>query len=312
MQIPFIERVPEQRPLFGIFWNQGFFYFGDEKRMATVTDVKFYKDNRLIVAHRAAAKLYLLDTSEAPYPIIHQIRLGARGRVRKNFFHPDLITLEGNSIYLTSYTRQYAKVTLENDRFKQREIQTIGDDHYHGCAFKNGGLLLGGVESNQITRVNLETGTTSTLDLDEKQPRRIKTIAHEGEDFLLSLDHHEGSSAQPECSGHSWFSHCRQEGQCLVKGDSLLFEDCQIDGAVSRGSLHYLSLHNAQSRCGQIVTVGSEGALKVLKRTPCTSFPHGLDIYDQQLAYSSYSTSSVYIEPLSDFLPIDLEEPPQT
>ena len=304
--------MPEKRPLFGVFWEQGFFYFGDEKRVATVTDVKFYRSNRLIVAHRAAAKLYLLDTSGAPYQIIDQIQLGVRGRVRKRFFHPDLIALEGNSIFPTSYTKQYAKVTVANDRFQQKEIQFIGSDRYHGCAASKEFIFLGGVESNQITRVEVKTGLTSTLDIAAKETRRIKTITQEHESFFLSLDHREDSSKIPGRSEHSSFTQYRQEGRRLVEADSLLFEGCQIDGAVSHGGLHYLSLHDGRNKCGQIVTVGTQGGLKVLKKTACASFPHGLDIYDQKLAYSAYSTSSVYVKPLDHFLPTRGEETNQT
>ncbi|MCH2187366.1 hypothetical protein MK280_16025 [Myxococcota bacterium] len=310
MQIPLIEKVPSQRGLFGPFWPQGYFYFGNERRLATVTDVKFLDHQRLIVAHRAAARLYLLDTSKAPYKIIHRLRLGVRERFRKRFFHPDLMALDGNSVYLSCYGREYAEVRINNDRFTQAAIQSVGTDQYHACATDDDFILLGGTKSNQITRVHKQSGSVSTLDLDTRDPLRIKTIDRQNGTYLLSLDKKEGSSKKPGSHGNAWFSQYRQDGHRLVEVDSILFEGCQIDGAISHNGLHYVSLHDSHEKCGYIITVETRNGLNILKKTVCERFPHGLDVRDQQLAYSTYSTSSVHIEPLSNFQPTPASSQP--
>lgn len=304
MHIELIENVPKKRRLPGVFWRQGGFYFYGQKRVATVTDVKFLSEHRLIVAHRAAAKLSLIDISQEPARVIHSLRLGQREeRFRKHFFHPDLMALDGDSLYLSDYSNRYAKVTISKTRLKLEEILSVGDDNYHGCAVDDEEILLGGVRSQQITRVDKRSGSVRHLDVKTSQSRRIKTIGTHNEFYVLSLDKLRGTPESPECRGDAWFSQYSREGDSLTEVDSVLFRDCQIDGHVSAHGLHFVAIHDGVGQCGYIVTLKITDRIKVVKKTRCDDFPHGLDVYGQKLAYSAYSTSSVHVRPLSDYLP---------
>ena len=303
MQVELIEKVSTKRRLLGIYWPQGEFFFGEQKRVATVTDVKFLAKDRLVVAHRAAAKVYLIDIGQESPRVVHSLRLGYRERFRWNYFHPDLMALEGDSLYISAFSDRYAKVRISGDRLKLESVRAVGDDKYHGCAVKGDAILLGGVSTNQITRVSKADGSVSALDVEMSEPLRIKMISAEGEFYFLSLDRQGSTPTKPGCPGDAWFSQCRMVGGRLVEVDSVFFEGCQIDGAVSSHGLHFVGLHDAAEERGYVVTMRVNDKLEVVKKTRCEDFPHGFDINDQTLAYSSYSTSSVHVRPLSEFLP---------
>ena len=74
MEFIFNETIPK-------FWTQGYFNFGNQKRIATVTDVKFISENKLIVAHRAAAKLYLIELIDNNYIIKDTLLLKYDGSI---------------------------------------------------------------------------------------------------------------------------------------------------------------------------------------------------------------------------------------
>jgi len=39
-----------------------------------------------------------------------------------------------------------------------------------------------------------------------------------------------------------------------------------------------------------------------IKKIKCKNFPHGIDIYNNKLIYTSYANSSIIIEPLDKFI----------
>ena len=303
MQFELAEEVPAKRRLFGVSWSQGEFFFGEQKRVATVTDVKFLSEHRLVVAHRAAAKVYLVDVSEGHARIVHSVRLKYFDRLRRRYFHPDLMALDGDTLYLTAYSDSFATARVLGDRLKLLRVQTVEGDQYHGCAVQDDEVLLGGVSANQIQRASTHGGSRAPLKVGTSEPVRIKMIGVAGEHYYLSLDRQVGSSREPGCIGDAWFSKFRVEDGRLVEVDSVFFERCQVDGAVSGHGLHFVSLHDATEECGYVVTMRDEGRLEVVRKTRCEDFPHGLDIHEQTIAYCSYATSSVYLRPLAEFLP---------
>ena len=303
MQIPLIEKIPTKHRLFGVSWSQGEFFFGSQKRVATVTDVKFLDEDLLVVAHRAAAMIYLIDVAQEKPRIIDRLRLWSRPRFKRYFHHPDLTAFDGRSLYISAYSDRYAEVLVSQRRLRLKGIKTAVGDHYHGCFVTDDSIYLGGVSTEKIVRVSKRDGSLSYVEVEMDEPRRIKTIGTDSGSFFLSLDRQDGSSTQSGCSGDACFSQYRMLDDQLLEVDSVSFERCQIDGAVSAHGLHFLSLQDSVEERGYIVTLKVTDKLEVVKKTPCEDFPHGLDVNETHLAYSCYSTSSVHVHPLSEFLP---------
>ena len=55
-------------------------------------------------------------------------------------------------------------------------------------------LLLGGVSTSQITRVSKVDASVSSLEVEMKEPVRIKMISAEDEFYFLSLDRQVGTT----------------------------------------------------------------------------------------------------------------------
>jgi len=101
MEFFFKENVSNKKIDDGVYFLQHYFSFGNKKRIATVTDVKFINENKLIVAHRAAAKLYLVEISKNSINILETLILKINGE----YFHPDLIAIKENNIYTPDFYR---------------------------------------------------------------------------------------------------------------------------------------------------------------------------------------------------------------
>ena len=116
------------------YWKQGYFSFGSQKRIATVTDVKFISDNKLIVAHRGAAKLFLIEIDNNTYKIIDSLLLNIDGK----YYHPDLISIQNNRIYMTAYTNMSCIVDIIDNKLNIVKLVKIHEYiNYHGCFIMN-------------------------------------------------------------------------------------------------------------------------------------------------------------------------------
>jgi hypothetical protein len=153
-------------------WKQGYFFFGDQKRIATVTDVKFISDTKVVVAHRAAAKLYLIEINNTTYKIIDSLLL----KYNNIFFNPDLISIQNNRIYMTSYTNMSCIVDIVDDKFKFIKLFKINKYiHYHGCLIKNNLVYYGGVTNNTPLTI-YDINTNKFVNITTNYKKRIKSI----------------------------------------------------------------------------------------------------------------------------------------
>lgn len=299
----FLESVVPQEPSDDkVFWPQGEFYFYEEKRVATVTDVKFFSKNILVVAHRAAAKLYLVEIKGASYTLLDSITLETNDPKRK-FFHPDLISLTKNLIYMSEYTNRCCVVEIIDTKLVLNEVFEIGRKPFHGCFANDQTVFLGSVVNGVIGQFDPQTRESTLRNTDIKKGRRIKTIGKEGDNLLLGLDHISGQTAQPGCRGVSWIILCKLSEDGSDELSSLRFDDSQVDGHANYKNYHFFTMHDGDKKCGKIVVVKVvDNELTIHKTIVCEGFPHGIDINYGKLVYTSYSQSSFTVYRLDDVL----------
>ena len=62
-------------------------------------------------------------------------------------------------------------------------------------------------------------------------------------------------------------------------------------------------MHCGIDKCGYIF-IGKidKDKLIFVKKVACNNFPHGIDVYNNKLAYTSYANSSVTIHSLDEFI----------
>lgn len=310
-QLEFVikEHVPSRKKFNSAYWRQGKFYLKDQSRESTITDVKFLSDTLLVVAHRAAAKLYLVEHFENTFTITDTLLLDTaknswnpKKRLSgQRFYHPDLMSLIGNTIYFSEYSNRCCVVDVIDNRLVYRETLELGDNAYHGCFSENTDVYLGSVFQSNITIYNLETKSTSTLNVELEPNLRIKTIAKEENFFVLAVDKQFGSPSIKGSKNDAWVKLFEKQNEKLMLLDSLAFPVSQVDGHISYGGYQFVVLHDGTDKTGYIVIIKVDNKkLRLIKKIPCAGFPHGLDIRNDKLIYTTYSQSSIIVINLQD------------
>lgn len=297
------EEVPNRPGLnpWKVYWRQGAFRFNaasTKSRVANVTDVKFIDDTTIVVAHRAAAKLQLLKCSGDSFEIIDELRLRVHWRRLQKFFHPDLIAVAQNRIYMVEYTSRVCIVEVIRGRLRLVNMTSLNSGYFHGCHVHPCGLMLGAVKGLQIPILDLNLKLKQLLCVEAAEASsRIKTIGSEQDGFFIGLDRGTGTSSK------SWFNAYKKEDDCLTIIDSLEFDDAQIDGHVFNGKYHFVTMESGAWDTGCIAVIHFDGEkLRLKELFRCNSFPHGLDIRGDVLLYTSYASSSVVKCRLSESL----------
>lgn len=293
----FNETVTPKKMREGIPWKQGYFSFNGQKRIATVTDVKFVSDNILVVAHRAAAKLYLIELKNDAVNILDTIRLEFSIWGQK-FFHPDLIVLHKGSIYMSEYSNRCCIVDIIDNKLIFNNVLQFGGPKSHGLCSKGNSVLFGSVKLGKIIKFDDIARQFSVIDTDVTE-RRIKTVGMDGNNFVLGLD-------KPiRRGGDSWFNLYEFIDNKLLELNSVKFVNTQIDGHISHKGFHFITMHDGDTKSGVIVILKvNNNEINIVRKIKCENFPHGLDICNDKLIYCCYENSSIISHPLKDFLVI--------
>jgi|GEM_PF-3102129 len=303
IEIKFEEKVSNKRSFWGRYWLQGEFYFNNDKRVATVTDVKFISSDLLVIAHREAAKLYLVKLSGSDYEIIREKPIRITWLPSQNrFFHPDLIAVKDNLIYMTDYSNRCAVFKLEGDKFFFTNELKVGGHRYHGCYLENDSLLLGSVSDGIVQIIDIKTHCTSQIQFDSQSAPinernvRIKTIGKHEDYLVLGLDKRKGKPGRPNNGGDSWVGLFERNDHLLKCVSIIKFENSQLDGHTTNMGYHFFTTYDGHRKKGVIQIIKEENAeLKVVHSIVCKSFPHGIDILDGKIAYTSYKECSVNV-----------------
>ena len=165
------EDVPTQKKGARVFWPQGSFYFNTQTRVATLTDVKYINENLVVVAHRAAAKLYLVEIRDGSFEILDSLLLDTAKyslNIKKRFggqryFHPDLISTYNNNVYMSEYTDRCCIVNVKGRRLIYEKTIGLGGHGFHGCAADNGRVMFGSIKDGYITSLDPNTYETTKI-----------------------------------------------------------------------------------------------------------------------------------------------------
>jgi hypothetical protein len=301
MDFEFIENVPEKQTE-GVYWLQGNFKFGKQQRIATVTDVKFITDTKLIIAHRAAAKLYLAEYNidDKKLTVLSTLVLN----FNNYFFHPDLISIVDNKIYSTDYTNMTCIVEIKNDElFCVKLINLHKYVDYHGVFCNRQNVFFGGVMSkDKNTILTVYNSINEEIKhIPTNLNIRIKAISFYDETkLILCVDF---PTDETNNLKDSWIMLYSLENDTLLLHDDLYFKNCQIDQSAIKDNHFFVVIHSADDECGYIVIGNIEKTkLNLLKKVQCHDFPHGIDVRNNLLAYTSYAKSTTTIQLLSDYI----------
>jgi len=305
------EDVKSEKHGNNVFWEQGDFFFNNQKRQATVTDVKYVAANLLIVAHRAAAKLYLVELKDQSFSIIDTLLLDTakyslnpkKRYGYRRFFHPDLIALHDNTVYISEYTKRCCIVEVIGNRLVYKKTIDLGNTPFHGCFSDNTHAMFGSVKDGCITTLNHHNHKVDKINAHLEPKQRIKTIGVEDDFWVLSIDKLSGKHTEIGSTADCWVKLYRRDKNNLEVLDTLSLPYGQIDGHKFYNHHHFITMHDGNNQCGVIMILKIiANKLSIVKRVACESFPHGIDIMNEQLIYTSYANSSIILHSLNELI----------
>lgn len=307
------EEVPSEKQGNTVFWRQGDFFFNNQKRQATVTDVKFVDNETLVVAHRAAAKLYLIKFKNQTFTVIDTLILDTAKRSlnprkrfnNQRFFHPDLISLHRNTIYISEYTNRCCVVEIQENKLIYKRVIDMGNTAFHGCYTNETHAMFGSVNDGCITTLSHKKYRLAKIDASLQPGQRIKTIGTENDYVILSIDKLSGVHTKAGATADCWVKLYLRKGDELKVLDTIDNPYGQIDGHTFYKGYHFITMHDGNLASGVILILKIiEEKLSIIKRVACASFPHGLDIVNDQLIYSSYANSAIICHDINELIEI--------
>jgi hypothetical protein len=287
-------------------------YLGNYERYPTLTDIKFITKDRVIVAHRYASKLYIIQLLESSYEIIDEIVV----QDKDHFYLTESFEIDTSTstLYLICYSEFLITIDIiENRKLQINSVYKLNQNNtkYHGIKLKDEYVYL--TPSNMkysydpIIRFHKETKKVEKLPIGNiEMSHRIKDILFISDHMVLLLVN-------------------------IKKNKSMTKKGLIFDGFIGLYSFPEFQLYDKKSyhythldRCiwhenHFYVTAQKEkdgfiliGSVDVERKKICDikdilshPFPHGLTIFDDLFAYTSYDTSSFYIHHLSSLLNIE-------
>lgn len=285
-------------------------YQGSDSRYPTMTDVKWLSETRLLAAHRYAGKLYILNLRGDDYEIISTYT-----NTHQNQLH-QTEAFELNSAKNKIFLISFSEMLFILDISPQNKIQFVRSISlnsfnipYHGIRLYQNHLFVTpsrriiGLES--IKKINLTDFSIADLpSLGEMF--RIKHLAFLSDGSVLVLINYKTTTTLLMENHIS--SGClrlyRSDFQTVQ--DTLEIPSAHLDGMTMDGNTFWVTCHDLEGGFilqGRIV----EGKIVKERRISCEDFPHGIDVYKNRIAYTSYKTSGIHIRDVAELLSTPLE-----
>lgn len=298
-------------------FNFPFRIIGNAGRYDTISDCEFVDDTHIICVDRQMACIYLIqfDLDKNTYSILDSVTCICN----KVPVHFELISIHRNiltritTIYSISYDNRLFSCILKGNKFHDCKTRIVNThDSYHGVlALEDGeSVYVTNMKQPTITKFNTRTGIKQTIVC--CGGTRMKDVAVIDIDHIIALSSDKGPTngiqkpdghVYPICKpydSHVFLYDCNTGQQLSVH----TLKDTQIDGCVYNAPYCFVTCANS-SGVGYILRLSvnlTEYIFTDCVQFPCEGFPHGICVYNNKLAYTSYSKSSVYIHDLAEFI----------
>jgi hypothetical protein len=281
-------------------------YMGNRSRGASLTDVAFVSQNRIVAAHRCAAKLYYIQINDdGGYTLLDELILTIHNKP-----HPtEMMDVVGSTIYMTSFTEYMSIVDIRENRFVLRSstrMNYVGTP-YHGIeVFRNfvyvtpsnkatgdDRIIIWNIEKNKIeSRIELPNIGKSV---------RIKDITHVSEDRIVLLGAYKCEERDMMAAGYTSNGFIGLYTNDFVELDRVEFEGVHFDSVTSKDGTFFGTGADMEGGYIYVGTIDGNSLSPIVKH-PAQDFPHGIAVYHDKLAYTSYSTSSLYITDIATYM----------
>lgn len=292
-------------------------YLKDKSRLPSVTDLKFINCDIIIVAHRYAYKLYLMkiDFENEFYEIL-DIYITIDENKKVHFCESFEIKYDESTkkyilymIFFSNYLWIF-DIDLINNKFISKKLINLNNGNtYHGIKIYNNHLyltpsnMLTNNKSNNMLQLDLENHNITYMHLgDIKDNYRIKDICFINNNYVLLIIIYKtyiGMSVKNQIFNGAFGLFTFPSFQLV---DKIEFNHIHFDRAIYNNKFFYVTGQDEES--GKIYkgTIDlTNKKIILLENFIVDDFPHGLDIYEDLFAYTSYGTDSVIIEPLEKY-----------
>lgn len=289
---------------------------GNAGRYDTISDCEFLDDTHIVCVDRQEAKLYLIqfDLSGSTYTILDSQTAICKGEPQ----HLEIISIRRPEtagtpaiLYSISYTNVLFSCQIKNNKFSNFQTQIINnDDAYHGvqAAVGTNQVYVTNMIRPTISEINTKTGAKRTITCGAGT--RMKDVAILDDDHLIAISSDRGpisgkqnkdgtvTPQNPPYDSHVLIYNRRTGGEPIAKH---VLPATQIDGCIYHAPYCYVTCTDVRGT-GYIFRSKIDGYnFTEVTHIPCAGFPHGLAIYGDKFAYTSYTESALFIEPLARF-----------
>jgi hypothetical protein len=276
-------------------------FFGEQVRIPSHTDVAFLSKDRLIIAHRFSGKFFLVQVKGESFEILDSYKIIYKGK----YEFPDLIHAYKNRIYIVNLNNILHILEVTNDKLQYVKSFPVHASYgYHGLhAFASKVFLVSTTKLKENPFVVTEYNVDSSKCLHYHiigNTNRMKDISFLTDTVCVILtsynDRDIGLGKEKEVYDGEILL-CEFNNKEFIVIDRVEKSPCHFDSVVSKDGKIYCT---AVEPSGSYILTADIVHNKItnLQNHPCAPFPHGIDIYENYLAYSSYGTSTTYIKQL--------------
>ncbi len=287
-------------------------YLKDKSRFPSVTDIKFINRELIIVAHRFAYKLYLIKINfESESYQILDTYLTMDDKKNVHFCESFEIKYDEISknyklymIFFSNYLWIF-DINMNDYKFISKKIIKLNNQNtYHGIKIYNNHLyltpsnMLTNNKSNNILEMNLKKYNETYMSIgDIKDNYRLKDISFINNDYVLLVINYKTNiklATKNQITNGAFALFTFPSLQLL---DKIEFNHVHFDKSIIYNNFFYITTQDEESGKiykGTIDLIHNK--IIMLNKIVVDDFPHGLDIYQDLFAYTSYGTDSVNIE----------------
>lgn len=276
-------------------------YQGQRWRYPSMTDVKFLNNEYIVAAHRYGCKVYVIQKQTDAFVIVNTLTLTYNGQP----YPTESFTIVNNKIYMISFTNVMTIIDImPNYSLKQNaSIELHNNDvTCHGIAYRDNCVYITPSKKNIGTEYIV---SYNTLNGEIKQVTslgddiRVKNLAFLPNDLVVVIVNYKTKTAMIE-KGHKFNGSIRLYTLDFKQLDSIEVPLTHFDGITSKKNIFYVT--GADLDGGYIYKgIVEDNKLSSIHKYQTQDFPHGIDIRENIIAYTSYTTSGIHFIDESEF-----------
>jgi hypothetical protein len=266
-------------------------FTGTHSRNPTVTDVKFISATRLVTANRQAAKLYLIEKTTSGFHILHTLDTVFDGAP----YHTDLFDVYNNTIYATNFTNTACVYKIIDDTIVfQKALILHPTNRYHGVQVRGNTVFFTSASGiSHITIYNPDTNGIKHILPEAIGTNKIKDICFINDTQVVLLLNTDTPCDSPK-NYDAYIALYRFSYQNFKYIQKISLKNIQLDSAIYKNGHVYVTAHSPIEHGLLLKCSTKDSIVTVLEKQAVQNFPHGIDIHEKTLAYTSYTTSGIH------------------